>query len=63
MLCEDFIMKGWFFAISILAASIYTLFGAFVGLDPSYGVYAILILICSELLYDKWQEKKNANKA
>ena len=56
-------MKNWFFAISILAASIYTLFGAFVGLDPSYGVYAIFILICSELLYDKWQEKKNANKA
>ncbi len=56
-------MKNWFFAILILGSSLYTLFAAFIGLNAAYGVYAMLISICSEMLYDKWQEKKNANKA
>jgi hypothetical protein len=55
-------MKNLLFATLILGSAIYTLYLASTEQNPSYGVYAMLFIIGGELFYNKWQEKKNANK-
>lgn len=56
-------MKGWFFAVLILAFAVYTLITFFTGWNTNYGVWGILVTMGSEVAYDKWLEKRNANKA
>jgi hypothetical protein len=54
-------MKRWFFVSLMFLFSLYILFASFFGLNPNYGVYALLITMAIELLLDR-KEKKNGNK-
>ena len=54
-------MKNWIFVSLMLLFSLYILFAEFVGLNASYGVYGLLIIMATEILLNR-KEKNNGNK-
>lgn len=57
-------MKDLIFAALILGFAVYTLVAFFLNLEPSYGIYGILISMGAEVGYNEWLRRKNdGNKA
>lgn len=57
-------MKDLVFAGLILGFAVYTLVAFFLNLEPSYGIYGVLISMGAEVGYNEWLKRKsNGNKA
>jgi len=52
-------MKDLIFAVLILGFAVYTLVAFFLNLEPSYGIYGILISMGAEVGYNEWSRRKN----
>jgi|APGre2960657404_1045060.scaffolds.fasta_scaffold46808_2 hypothetical protein len=52
-------MKDLIFAALILGFAVYTLVAFFLNLEPSYGIYGILISMGAEVGYNEWSRRKN----